>query len=143
MWKRLMLAAVLVAGCAEVPNTLGTMIPGRMTAMTDGRVLPLQIEVTTGSGKITATDPKYAETLSGAYTAMLETKVMQHTQSTLFGDQVTGQTVETSGLATGSAVLVGDKGHVINLTMTIQPGNPPHGFGEGVDNKGGKYNLQF
>jgi hypothetical protein len=143
MKKLLLILVLALSACATVPNTFGTMIPGTLTSLRDGTVLPMQIEVTYGSGKITATDPRNGEVFAGTYTAMMETQVLHHSQQTFLGPQVTGQTVQTSGLATGSAVLVGNKGHVMNVTMKIQPGNPPHGFGEATDNRGQKYNLQF
>ncbi|WP_372839946.1 hypothetical protein [Phaeovulum sp.] len=143
MKKFLLVAMLALTACATVPNTFGTMIPGTLTSLSDGAVLPMEIEVTTGSGKITATDPRNGEVFAGTYTAMMETQVLQHSQQTFLGPQVTGQTVQTSGLAVGSAVLVGNMGRVLNVTMKIKPGNPPHGFGEATDNRGKKYNLQF
>lgn len=143
MKKLLAIVVLALAACTAPVNTLGTMISGSLTSLSDGVVLPMQIEVTYGSGKITATDPRNGEVFSGTYTAILETQVQQHTQQTFLGPEVTGQTVQTSGIATGTAVLVGNKGHVMNVTMKIQPGNPPRGFGEAIDNRGQKYNLQF
>jgi hypothetical protein len=117
------------------------MLPGRIISLADGTTLPMQYEFTSGSGKMTATNPVTAEFFQGTYTAVLETRVHTHQSNSLFGNDDTS--VETADVAQGSAVLVGNKGTVLNLKLQVKVGNPPSGFGEGEDNKGVKYNVQF
>lgn len=148
--KRLMVALGVVAllgGCATTDlHPVGSMLPGQIVSLSDGRVLPMQIELTPlshPSGKMLATDTASGEVLSGTYTAILGTSVTQVSRPTLFGDQTRATAVQTSDIAQASAVLVGNKGTVLNLHMQIKAGNPPVGFGDGEDNKGRKYSLQF
>lgn len=101
----------------------------------------MQYELTSGSGRMTATNPATGEFLDGRYTAVLETRVRTHQSNSLFAEDETS--VETTDVAQGSAVLVGNKGTVLNLKLQVKAGNPPSGFGEGQDNKGVKYNVQF
>ena len=135
-------AALLLCGCAgSDPFAGGTFVPGKMTSLSDGTVFPMQIELSYGSGRMTATDPVTGEIFSGTYTAILDQHVIQHQSTSLFGEDETA--VDTSGIAQGSAVLVGNKGTVLNLKMQIKPGTNPTGFGEAEDNHGKKYNIQF
>jgi hypothetical protein len=106
----------------------------------------MQIELSTGAGKITAVDQKTGETFSGNYTAVSEDKYIQYTRDTFWGPERTQQAIEASSSVPATAILVGDKGIVININMRIRPGDRntlPIGYGEGVDNKGKKYNFQF
>ena len=135
------LAFLLLCGCAADPFAGGTFVPGKMTSLSDGTVFPMQIELSYGSGRLTATDPVTGEILTGTYTAILETHVIQHQSTSLFGEDETA--TDTSGIAQGSAVLVGNKGTVVNLKLQIKPGTQPSGFGEAEDNHGKKYNIQF
>lgn len=135
--------AIALAGCATDPYPVGSMIPGRITSLSDGKVLPMQIQLSYGAGKMSAVDTASGETFDGSYTAVVQTNVVQHSQPGLFGDTDTGQSVQTSDVAQASAVLVGTKGTVLNFKMTIKAGSPPIGFGDGEDNHGKKYNVQF
>ncbi|MDR3528583.1 MAG: hypothetical protein P4L57_15035 [Rhizomicrobium sp.] len=135
------LLAVLLCGCASEGYQPGTMLPGRIVCLADGTTLAMQYELTSGSGKMIATNPVTGEVLQGNYTAVLETKVRTHQATSLFGSDDTS--VDTTDVADGSAVLVGNKGTVINLKLHVKVGNPPTGYGDGEDNKGVKYNVQF
>ena len=135
------LAVLLLCGCAADPFAGGTFVPGRMTSLSDGTIFPMQIELSYGTGKMMATDPVTGETFQGTYTAIQDQHVIQHQSTSLFGDDDTA--VDTSGIAQGSAVLVGNKGTVVNLKLQIKPGPRPTGFGEAEDNHGKKYNIQF
>ncbi len=137
------LMAVIVSGCAADPYSVGSMLPGRITCLSDGKVYPMEVEISYGSGSMTATDPNTGERFEGKYTAILDQRVTQHSRETFWGTEDAGQSVETSSVAQGSAVLVGDKGTVLNVKMHIKPGSPPIGYGEAEDNKGRKYNVQF
>lgn len=139
----LIAAALVLGGCETSPYVVGAMIPGRITSLADGRTLPMQIQLSYGSGRMTAVDPKTSEMFDGTYTAIQQTQVTQHTQPSLFGDEDVGQSVATSDVAQASAVLVGNKGTILNIKMQIKAGSPPIGFGEAEDNHGAKYNVQF
>jgi len=139
-------ALAVVSGCATVPTRAGTMMGGRIVALADGRILPMQIELTPlsqSTGRMMATDPASGELLDGTYTAILSSSYTQHSRPGLFGDEHAGNTVQMNDTAQATAVLVGNKGTVINLHMQIKVGNPPAGIGEGEDNKGKKYSVQF
>lgn len=135
--------SLLLVGCAENPYHLGAYIPGRIVSLSDGKILPMQIELSYGSGHMKAVNPDTGETFDGIYTAINETKSSAVSRPGLFGDQDVASETTVSDLAQGSAVLVGSKGTVIDVKMTIKAGSPPIGFGEGVDNAGKKYRIQF
>ena len=139
------LVALLLAGCAtEGQYQPGAMLPGRIIALSDGTTFPMQYEFTSGSGKMTARNPITGELFQGTYTAILETHTVQNTNTSIFDlSDDDSQSVSTSDVAQGTAVLVGNKGTVLNLKLHVKVGNPPTGFGEGEDNKGGKYSVQF
>ena len=148
MKRFVIVVALLLAGCATGPDPFapGTMIPGKLTALNDGHVIPVQIEITPMSrptGMVSGTDPVTGEQFNGNYTFVVETKVVQQSQPGLLFDEQTSQAVQTSDVAPGTAVLVGNKGTVINLAITAKAGRPPVGYGNGEDNKGKKYALQF
>ena len=119
------------------------MLPGTITCLSDGSVFPAQVEITAGSGRMTATNPTTGEIFTGRYTALQENKVVQQVDNSFWGDGDTSQAVETSDIAHASAVLVGNKGTVLNIKMEVKAGHPPIAFGDAEDNKGAKYNVQF
>ena len=137
----IILLALLLCGCATEGYKYGDMLPGRIISLADGTTLAMQVELTSGSGKMIATNPVTGEILQGNYTAVLETKVHTHQSNSLFGSDDTS--TETGDVAEGTAILVGNKGTVLNLKLHVKVGNPPTGFGDGEDNKGVKYNVQF
>jgi hypothetical protein len=145
----IVILALAVTGCAVGPYysyTGGEMIPGRLISLEDGHLIAIQIELSTGAGKIIATDQKTGEIFSGNYTAVSEDKYIQYTRETFWGTERTQQAIEASSSVPATAILVGDKGTVINISMRIRPGGRntlPIGYGEGLDNKGNKYNFQF
>lgn len=146
----LILVAIVISGCAtggyKYQYAGGQMIPGRLISLSDGTLIPMQIELSTGQGAITASNPKNGEVFNGNYTAIPETKYVQYSRETFLGAQNTQQAVEVSSSVPATAIIVGDKGTVINITLRIKPGNnhvAPIGYGEGTDNNGGKYNFQF
>lgn len=134
---------VSLAGCAAPTHQAGDMIPGRIISLSKGTLLPMQIQLSYGSGRMTAVNPATGESFEGNYTAIQDTKHVQYSRPTLLGNQETHQAVESSTSVPASAVLVGNKGTVLSIKMQIKAGNPPIGFGEAVDNKGDKYNVQF
>ncbi len=143
----LILSASLTA-CAMGPYMYsgGQMIPGRLVNLTDGTIIPLQLELSTGQGRMGGTNPKTGEVFDGNYTAIPETKYTQVSQPGFLGFETTHQSVEVSASVPATAILIGNQGTVINISVRIKPGDAntrPIGYGEGTDNKGGKYNFQF
>lgn len=138
------LMAALISGCAVgTQYTVGDMIPGRIISLSTGTLYPMQIQLSYGSGRMTATNSTTGEYFEGTYTAISDARSVQYSRPTLLGEQETYQAVEKSNATPASAVLVGNKGTILNIKMQIQAGNPPIGYGEAEDNKGGKYNVQF
>lgn len=138
----------ILSGCAGTndPYGIGAMLPGRLIALSDGRTLPMQIEITPIShpvGKLTASDPKSGEVFNGSYTCIVGSKVVSHSTNDFWGGQETGQSIEVSNVAPCTSVLVGNKGTVLNIKMTARAGHPPVGTGDAEDNKGKKYSVQF
>jgi hypothetical protein len=139
------LLAIFLAGCASEPDpyAIGNMLPGKIISLSDGTAFPAQAEISTGSGKMTATNPVTGEIFEGKYTALQENKAVQHVDNSFWGNGDTDQAVETSDIAHGSAVLVGNKGTVLNIKLEVKAGSPPIAYGDAEDNKGNKYNVQF
>ena len=119
------------------------MLPGKIICLSDGTVFPAQVEITTGSGRMMATNPVTGEVFEGRYTALQENKIHQNVDNSFWGNGDTSQAVETSDVAHGSAVLVGNKGTVLNIKLEVKAGHPPIAYGEAEDNRGAKYNVQF
>jgi hypothetical protein len=139
------LLAFVLAGCATEPDPygIGSMLPGKIISLSDGVVFPAQVEITYGSGRMTATNPVSGEVFEGRYTAIQENKTIQHVDNSFWGNGDTSQAIETSDIAHGSAVLVGNKGTVLNIKLEVKAGHPPIAYGDGEDNAGKKYNVQF
>ncbi|MGA7674628.1 MAG: hypothetical protein WCA78_06225 [Rhizomicrobium sp.] len=137
--------AFLLVGCATEPDpyAMGNMLPGKITSLSDGKIFPAQAEISTGSGRMTAINPDTGEVFEGRYTAIQENKVIQQVDNSFWGDGDTSQAVETSDTAHASAVLVGNKGTVLNIKMEVKAGHPPIAYGDAEDNAGKKYNVQF
>ncbi|MBN1377749.1 MAG: hypothetical protein JXA04_00785 [Gammaproteobacteria bacterium] len=130
-----------------MPNVspVGSMIPGTMYSLKDGTQIQLQLQTSYGTGAMTGFNPVTGENFSGQYTGIYKgggTEQGVYTNSWGFSTgSVTTTSAPTGAVAKG--VLVGDKGTVINMNMEIQPGARPTGFGEGVDNNGVQYQIQF
>ncbi len=139
--------AVLMAGCATGYNRggrVGDMLSGKIIRLSTGLILPMQIQLSrNGAGQMTATNPKTGELFDGTYRAISENKTIQYSKNSFWGNTKTETAQEVSNMVPASAVLIGNKGTVLNIQMKIQPGNPPIGYGEAQDNKGRKYSVQF
>lgn len=130
--------ALALAGCA------GTMLPGKLYALKDATVLEFQIQTSYGSGSMTATNPKTGEKFTGQYTGIYHGQKSAFTNvSDNRGNSATVTSFSPPTNATAKGVLMGDMGTVIELFMEIQPGIKPRGNGEGVDNHGQRYQVQF
>ena len=112
----LFVAAVLII-CSSAMASGGKMIPGYLYLLKDGTQLSCAIEYSTGQGKKEASNPKTGEIFTGLYTGVF----------------ITDNYAECKG------VMTGDKGTVIFLTMKINVGSSPFGFGDGIDNNDNKY----
>ena len=50
----IILLIISLGGCAVPTNQVGDMIPGRIISLSKGTLLPMQIQLSYGSGKMTA-----------------------------------------------------------------------------------------
>ena len=140
-------AMLIWVGC-EVPDPypVGSMLPGKIICLADGKTLPMEIEITVAShptGKMTATDPVTNERFNGTYTCMVEQKMVSDSAPDFWGSHHVKTSVATSNVVQSVAVLIGDKGTVLNVKMSIRAGKRPVGFGDAEDNKNNKYTIQF
>jgi len=143
------LITALLAGCA------GTMLPGKLYALSDATQLKFAIETSRGHGKMTAQNPKTGETFAGEYTAILHGGGTTVTQASTFnptqrvsptnmpGQGFTATSYSPPTEATARGILIGDQGTSIQLYLNIQPGIRLRGTGKGIDNKGERYQVQF
>jgi hypothetical protein len=125
-------------------------LKGRLTSLADGTVLPMRIEKVwvfgqSGNGGISATHPKTEEKFTGRYSAVMQGGVSGSANIVnMYGQQVgTAHYGERGRNASAVATLTGDKGTIIQLQMQIVSGWSPHGVGNGTDNKGNQYQLDF
>lgn len=143
---------ILLTACATPQHTPTgpVMIPGRLYSLQDGTALEFAIERSRGQGIMTAFNPVTGERFTGTYSAIItEGGGTEQSVANNFWGQV-GPTVTKTTAATraaGRGVLRGDKGTIISITVEIKPSYNPHinpsGFGDGLDNRGVKYQVQF
>lgn len=142
-------------------SACGTILPGKLYSLHDGVVMEFQIERSYGTGGMYAQNIKTGESLSGQYTGTYKGggtattfgsggytgSTSNYTTGAMY--QHSGQVNTTSTTfipptdATARGVLIGNKGTIIELYMEIRPGIVPKGHGEGIDNKGNRYQVQF
>lgn len=133
-------AAALLASCAGIMT-----IPGKAYALSDGTELAFTIQRSAGTGGMEAMNPKTGERFTGQYTATEiggGSSIVQLTNWRT-GSMTTGRVNTSSDSAIARGILRGDKGTVIDVHLDIEPGLMPRGHGEGVDNKGNRYQFQF
>lgn len=132
-------ASVMLSGC------VGFMLDGSLYSLSDGVVLPLEIETSFGRGKIGCVNPKTGEQFSGTYTGVSDGAVGHAVAIPSVGRS--SPALAFAGLrsrtATAIATMIGDKGTVLDCTMAIEKGWRPHGLGSCTDNNGQQYRLQF
>jgi len=136
----------LLFGCANTGLKVGDMLPGKIYAIDEARILPFEIEVTHGHGKVRAVDPITSENYEGTYGAVSESVVASGRTSTYGGKSpLTSYSSgrASSNMAVANAVLIGDQGNVLDCTIDIQKGKRPRGIGTCKDSKGKTYRLQF
>jgi len=134
----LFLAALALAAC-------GTAIRGKIYDLDDATILGFEIERSYGTGEMRATNPKTGEKFQGQYTGTYNGGGMSTSQVTNWqtGQSATVNTFHRPTSANAGGVLIGDKGTVIEIFLTIRPGLVPKGHGTGQDNKGRRYQVQF
>jgi hypothetical protein len=157
------LAVLLVlcfCGCAA-PSTPGEVraaplprdptqdwLKGKLTCLQDGSVLEFRIQKKfawggSATGGVAAIHPKTGERFTGQYTAMMQSSD-GHSQLILpSGRSVYGNTHVVSRNANAIASLSSTNGTTIQLSMEILAGFTPHGIGQGQDNTGRQYQVQF
>lgn len=150
----LVATVLLLTACA-------TKLPGKLYSLSDGVVMEFQIERSHGTGGMYAQNHKTGENFSGQYTGTykgggIATTIGSGRYTGSTTSHSTGNMYRHSGNisststtfappsdATARGVLMGDKDTVIELYMEIRPGIVPKGHGEGIDNKGNRYQVQF
>ena len=157
------LLAILVAlgGCVSLYPDAG-MLPGKISSLQDGTEMNFGIQINnTGQlyrtgGAITASNLATGERFSGQYAAFStggRTSQSNITNSWGISTGAINTTSESTG-STARGILKGDKGTIITISLDCQSvffrrnvwtpgGSRPTGFGEGTDNKGGRYQIQF
>ena len=121
------------------------MLHGQMFRLDNGAQWPFGIQTSYGTGKLTASDPQTGETFEGQYTGVY------HGGGRGFGTAFNAQLMTTTTFqtftppsnATARGILRGNRGTVIQIFLDIRPGLIPKGHGQGIDNKGRQYQLQF
>jgi len=147
----IILLSLMFSGCAVAPPTQTgpIMIPGNMFSLKDGTEFAFAIEYKFNYGIMTARNLTTGEEFYGNYTAIFaDGEVSKGTYRNAWGgDTGSVTTTTTATRGTGKGILRGDKGTIISVTMDIKPTYNrsiyPSGFGDGTDNNGTRYQLQF
>lgn len=157
---------LLVCGCAiPPPSSSGTAavpadpsdkwIKGTLTCLENGAALSFRIQKKmawggSATGGVVAINPTTNERFSGQYTGMMESgRIHGSATATAWGSggyatgSATGFAHWQSEMANAAATLNDQKGTVIQVRMQIHAGWSPHGIGEGIDNHGNHYQVQF
>jgi hypothetical protein len=117
----------LLAGCAALMTQ-----NGKIFNMGTGEVMAGKIQRgLANNGKITAVSAS-GEKFEGDYRLKDDNTLMLQMNGTL----------EKSKLKNGTCLLAGDKGTIIDLKFQFDPSNNS-GKGEGKDNKGASYKIEF
>ena len=157
----LLMMCMLMNGCAMRSDIkIGEMLPGEITSLSDGNVLPMEVEVIRASDvnfRMTAYNPKTGEKFQGKGSGILAVNVSSGSAFSTgtsnsgsysaqgFGS-ASGTAVAYSNAVEETAVLIGDKGTVLNIKMRAQIAirkSQLHGYGEAEDNKGNKYQVRY
>lgn len=161
---RIPLLLLLVAGCAshpevathheapvkhvEVPRDESDgWIKGTLISLEDGTHYEFRIQKKmawggSATGGVVAINPTTKERLAGQYTGMMQSSRANAFAMNSSGQWASGWATATSRNANAFASLTG--GDVsIQLRMEIMSGFSPHGMGEGLDNHGHHYQVQF
>jgi hypothetical protein len=135
--------AVLWSGC-------GIGLSGRICSLADGVVFPMEIETSYGHGTIHCDNPATGEHFEGTYSGVsggasgIGTSASYANLGSVHGSATGLSGVFVQSLkANAMALLIGDRGTILDCRMGIQRGIRPHGMGVCVDNTGKAYRLQF
>lgn len=146
-----LLLALTLSACAT------QSVSGKIYAIAEKTtVLEFTIVQENGTKKMTAKNPDTGENFSGectsivtgyrpsgaAYVPPARPATNAFARGVEQGAQIVANTPVASQ-ASARAILIGDKGTTIQLTMDVSTGPHPHGHGEGTDNKGVRYQIQF
>lgn len=104
-------------------SACGSMLNGEITRTSDGLVLPMKIEISTGTGAMSAVNTQTGEIYKGHYTAVRGAKPYDPART--------------------RAVLNGDQGGTLDVIMEILPGIRPTGTGTASDQYGNNYHVTF
>lgn len=142
-------AALVLSSCASVPAE--RVFAGRAYNLTTGEVLTaISRTDRAGHSVITAGPTKSGETFNGEATS-IDNRI--HSSSYGYGRVSTpgvftdsyistsNYSTMTPGYQNGSAILVGSQGTVIDILYRVSLSG--YGEGEGKDNKGNSYRIQF
>lgn len=142
-------------------SSCGTKLSGKLYSLQDGVIMDFQIERSYGTGGMYAQNHQTGERFSGQYTGTYKGggvattsgsgrysgSTTSYSTGTMYQHSGTVSSTGTTFIppsdATARGVLIGDKGTVIELYMDIRPGIVPKGHGEGIDNTGRRYQVQF
>jgi hypothetical protein len=142
-------AAIVLSACASVPAE--RVFTSRMYNLTTGEAIAgVSRTNRAGQSVITAGPTKSGETFTGEATS-IDNRISSTTRGggTMSTPGVLTDTyirtssysTTTPGYQTGSAILVGSQGTVIDILYRVSLAGS--GEGEGSDNKGAKYRIQF
>ena len=142
---KILKALLLSFGALALSSCAGGMLHGQMFRLDNGAQWPFDIQTSYGTGKLTATDPQTGEVFTGQYTGVYQGGGSSY--GTAFNAQLlsttTFQSFTPPSNATARGILRGDRGTVIQIYLDIRPGLVPKGHGQGLDNKGRQYQIQF
>jgi len=134
----------------EEKRRIESWLHGTLTCLADGSRLPVRMEKVwafrgSGKGGMTASHPKTGEVFKGQYTAITQGGGSgMGTVTGMAGQPIGTMRVQSpSRNAAAVVTLSGDKGTFIQLQMQIVAGATPHGIGNGSDNFGNQYTLEF
>lgn len=122
-------------------------IKGSLTSLEDGTRYEFRIQKKmawggSATGGVVAIHPETKARLSGQYTAMLQSSRAAAFAMNSSRQWASGWATETSRNANAFASLTGVD-LAIQLRLEIMSGFSPHGMGEGIDNHGHHYQVQF
>ncbi|WP_404422974.1 hypothetical protein [Nibricoccus sp. IMCC34717] len=135
---KLKLAGVALM-CLALVGCVGIPLKGRMYDVQTGEQMEFVIHTSFGNGKMTASDPRTGETFEGEYSGIID-------RSGVVTGTVNNKPVllhTGNGHANARGILRGSKGTVIQVVLDIKPGARPRGNGEGVDQRGNRYQIHF
>jgi hypothetical protein len=131
-WFLLSLIFGLLPGCIGAVNT------GTIYSLDDGAMFPVEVRKDVIDGTIRFTNLKTGEFFSGTYSkaggSATDVQAMTSVAANPNLQAVGADTV---------AILTGNRGTVLNCTLSLQDGYGHHGMGNCADKAGNSYRLNF